>query len=305
MSDFFDAALCELRPSRVIYCQREFDSHEIAHSLIQASMRLHFVTEGACWLIVAGSSPKRLNAGDLALIPHSIRQRDHQQLGDAPSRWHADTASPHATVFSFAVEFDALIAPSLIEAMPAFMLIRNAPMRDLALVATLDQMSTEITSSRVGNSTMLVRLADVGVVSALRLWIEDNPHSPAVWLAAMRVPQIGRALTAMHQHPGALWTVDALSRVAGLSRSAFSERFFPLMGMSPARYVALWRMQLGAKLLREKCTIADIAAQLGYESDASFSRTFKRIMGEPPSATRLKARRLSASSQIAVEANVS
>ncbi|WP_266158716.1 AraC family transcriptional regulator [Dyella silvatica] len=298
MTDSFDAALRDLHPARVIYCRREFDNHEIAHPPYQASMRLHFVAQGACWLIVADGSPRHLHSGDLVLIPNGLRLRDQAQAGDASSRWQADATDQPAIVFSFAVEFDALIAPSLIEAMPALMLIRGTPSRDQALVATLDQMSTEAGSSRIGNAAMLLRLADVGIVAALRLWIEDNPYSPAIWLAAMRVPQIGRALAAMHQHPGDHWTVDALARVAGLSRSTFTERFLPLLGMSPARYVAQWRMQLGAKLLREKCTIADIAAQLGYESDASFSRTFKRIMGEPPSATRLKAKQQDAPVQV-------
>lgn len=175
--------------------------------------------------------------------------------------------------------------------MPQVLLVPRTRTRDQALISTLEQMIAEVASPRIGSSTLLARLADVVIVRALRLWMETTPAArPDGSPPCATLKLVGRWLP-LHRRPGDPWTVDALARIAALSRSAFSERFVPLLGTSPGRYVAQWRMQLAAELLRERrLTIAEIAAQLGYESDASFSRTFKRIMGEPPSALRRKAR---------------
>jgi len=101
-------------------------------------------------------------------------------------------------------------------------------------------------------------------------------------------PEFARvALARIHRSPGDPWSVESLSDVAGLSRSIFSERFTALLGVSPARYLLQWRMRLAAAWLRhEHMTVAEVASLLGYESDASFSRAFKRFIGVAPGAFR-------------------
>ena len=307
MSDFFDEVLQDLRPARAAYCRCELGKPWGLDLPYQPGVRFHFVAAGECWLILAGGKPVHLATGDLALVLHGAGHviadppeasahpvdevEDRSQVGEATYRLRAGGAGQRALIFCCAVEFDALAARSLIGAMPDLLLIARTRTRDGALISTLDQMTAEVAAPRIGSATMMARLADIVIVRALRLWMEDNANSPTSWFAAMRDPQIGLSLAAMHRSPGESWTVEALARTAGLSRSAFSERFVPLLGMSPGRYVAQWRMQLAAGLLREgRQTMAEIAAKLGYESDASFSRTFKRIMGESPSAVRRKAR---------------
>jgi AraC-like DNA-binding protein len=269
-------------------------------------MRFHFVAEGESWLVIPGRPNERLHEGDLVLIPHGtghiiadppgelarpLERLEHTRVGEETYRLRAGGSGNRALIFCCAVEFDALAARALISAMPEVLLVRRTRARDRALVTTLDEMTEEVASPQMGSSTMMARLADIVIVRALRLWLNDNGNATSGWLAAMRDPKVGAALAAMHRQPGELWTVDSLARIAGMSRSVFSERFTSLLGVSPGRHVAQWRAQMAAGLLRDtRMPIAQIAEQLGYESDASFSRAFRRIMGEPPSAVRRNAR---------------
>jgi AraC-like DNA-binding protein len=109
----------------------------------------------------------------------------------------------------------------------------------------------------------------------------------AIWLAALRDRYVGRAIHLMHERPADPWTIDELGCQVGLSRSALHERFVELVGQPPMQYLTNWRMQCGARLLREgRETVATIALEVGYDSEAAFSRAFKRLMGQPPAAWR-------------------
>jgi len=91
----------------------------------------------------------------------------------------------------------------------------------------------------------------------------------------------------MHERPGHDWTVEDLGRQIGMLRSALHERFVDLVGQPPMQYLTHWRMQLGANRLREgRATVAAIAQEIGYDTEAAFSRAFKRIVGQPPAAWR-------------------
>jgi transcriptional regulator GlxA family with amidase domain len=148
-------------------------------------------------------------------------------------------------------------------------------------------MASELTDQRVGAATVMTRLADIIITRLVRAWAESQPVDTKGWLAAIRDPQIGRALAAFHRRPSEAWSVESLAAIAGLSRSIFSERFTAVLGVPPARYVAGWRMHLaGTWLTAQRLTISEVASRLGYESEASFSRAFRRFMGDPPSAFR-------------------
>ena len=133
----------------------------------------------------------------------------------------------------------------------------------------------------------MARLADIVMTRIIRAWVESRPADLTGWLAAVQDPQIGLALARIHREPGRDWSVEALAAVAGISRSKFSERFTQLLDTSPARYLQQWRMRLAAAWLHSGAmTISQVAAELGYESDAAFSRAFKRFMGVSPGAAR-------------------
>lgn len=148
-------------------------------------------------------------------------------------------------------------------------------------------MAAEVSAQRVGAATILTRLADVVITRVIRAWVEGECGEASGWLAAIRDPKIGRALAAIHKQPGHPWSVESLADVALTSRSIFSLRFNAVVGMPPARYVARWRMQIASRWLRsDRLSVAEVAAKLGYESEASSSRAFKRFVGVPPGALR-------------------
>jgi transcriptional regulator GlxA family with amidase domain len=167
--------------------------------------------------------------------------------------------------------------------MPELLHVRGGASQDPSLPSLLDAMATELTAQRVGAATVMARLADIVITRLVRAWAESRSDETTGWLAAIRDPQIGRALAAFHRRPHEAWSVVSFAAAAHQSRSQFSERFTAVLGMPPARYVARWRVHLAGKWLRhERLTIAEVAARLGYESEPSFSRAFKRFMGASP-----------------------
>ena len=109
------------------------------------------------------------------------------------------------------------------------------------------------------------------------------------WLAGLRDPVVGKALAAFHGDPARPWTVDALARHAGASRSVLAERFTTLVGQPPMHYVTMWRMQLASRALKDGAAVAEVAAAVGYDSEAAFSRAFKKAVGKSPGGWRREA----------------
>jgi AraC-like DNA-binding protein len=125
----------------------------------------------------------------------------------------------------------------------------------------------------------------------MRRYLAALPEGSQGWLAGLRDRYVGHALTLLHAAPEAPWTVDELGQRVGLSRSALHERFAALTGLAPMQYLANWRMQLAAGLLRDTAyTVAAVAQEVGYESEAAFARAFKRLVGEPPAMWRRRIR---------------
>jgi AraC-like DNA-binding protein len=132
-------------------------------------------------------------------------------------------------------------------------------------------------------------------VDKLRRYLACLPPEETGWLAALRDPTVGRALRLLHQEPGRAWTVDELARQAGLSRSVLSERFTQLLGLAPIQYLTRWRMQVAARLLTDAVAkVSAVALEVGYDSEAAFSRAFKKAVGVAPAAWRDRQARVSA-----------
>jgi transcriptional regulator GlxA family with amidase domain len=171
--------------------------------------------------------------------------------------------------------------------MPEVLHVPGGGRDDAALAVLLDTMATEVREQRMGAATVMARLADIVVTRVVRAWVETQAGSATGWLAAIRDPQIGVALAAFHKTPERAWDVAALAAAAHLSRSQFSERFTASLGVAPAHYVATWRMHLATRwLASERLSVREVASRLGYDSEPSFSRAFKRIVGRPPGELR-------------------
>jgi transcriptional regulator GlxA family with amidase domain len=145
----------------------------------------------------------------------------------------------------------------------------------------------ETATRRSGGETVLSRVAELLFVDVVRRHIETLPKDAGSWLSGLRDPHIGAALALMHGRPAEAWTLEGLAREVGMSRSVFADRFAHFMQDSPMQYLTRWRMQLATRLLeRQGAGVAQVAAEVGYESEAAFNRAFKKVVGTPPGAWR-------------------
>jgi AraC-like DNA-binding protein len=123
-------------------------------------------------------------------------------------------------------------------------------------------------------------------VETIRRYIETMPSGQIGWLAGLRDPIVGQALAELHGQPALAWTVESLARAVGVSRSVLADRFAEMVGHPPMQYLALWRMQLASRRLLEGEPVAAVGAAVGYESEAAFSRAFKKLVGDAPATWR-------------------
>lgn len=159
-----------------------------------------------------------------------------------------------------------------------------------ALPGLLQLALSEAAAPRAGTTTLLTRITELMFVEVLRDFMETLPGEQTGWFAGLRDPFVGRALQRLHAAPARDWTVDALGRAVGLSRSALVDRFNALVGQPPMTYLTNWRIQLATQLLRDShASVASIGAQVGYASEAAFNRAFRRVVGLPPAAWRRQA----------------
>jgi AraC-like DNA-binding protein len=148
----------------------------------------------------------------------------------------------------------------------------------------MQALASEMTEQAPGSEVVETRLGEVLFIQALRAHIASGVGwRNKGWLRAMFDPQMGTALSAIHDRVNTPWTVESLAKAAGMSRSAFAARFKELLGQTPLKYVTEWRMQKAMQLLEERDKkLIDVARWVGYESDAAFSKAFKRVVGANP-----------------------
>jgi len=151
----------------------------------------------------------------------------------------------------------------------------------------IDFAVAEARERRAGSDCVRLRISELMFVELVRRYLSGLPAEQTGWLAGLRDPYVGRALSLLHQDPARAWTLETLARAAGLSRSLLAERFQHFVGQPPMRYLTRWRMQVAARLLAERgAKVSAIAQRVGYDSEAAFSRAFKRITGVPPAGWR-------------------
>jgi AraC-like DNA-binding protein len=163
----------------------------------------------------------------------------------------------------------------------------KAPQAATGWLSTLMSLAArECGSGRAGAENVLGRLSELMFVETIRRHLETLPEAQAGWLAGLRDAVVGRALQALHAEASAAWTVERLARRVGVSRSVLAERFTEIVGQPPMQYLALWRMQLASRRLLDGEPVAAVAGAVGYESEAAFSRAFKKLVGQAPATWR-------------------
>jgi len=173
-------------------------------------------------------------------------------------------------------------AKLILDALPPIVHIRAEADRALMRWA-LERMQEELSAPRPGGSLISQQLAYVMLVQALRLHLAEGAHPGASWLAALADPQLSGAIAAIHGEPGLPWTLEKLARRAGMSRTVFALRFKEVVGETATEYLTRWRMLLAAERLSAADEpVAAIASTLGYQSESSFGKAFRRVIGHPP-----------------------
>lgn len=289
-----------VRMDGVFYARSEFSGPwGIDLPPMAGCLMFHVITAGRAWLTAEGQGPLQLRPGMFVLVPHGRGHQLRDSL-DSPATPLFDIERELLTdryelirhggggeachMICGAVQFNHPAAKRLIDLLPATISIDTwlTPQADW-MQHTLRLMAAEAAAIRPGGETVITRLADILVIQAIRSWIAQDPAAHTGWLGAIQDEQIGRALLLIQRHPESPWSVASLADEVAMSRSAFAARFAELVGQTPMQYVRRWRMQHAASLLQErKHTIAELARALGYESEASFSRAFKREMGVAP-----------------------
>ena len=272
----------------------------------QHAIEYHVVTRGSCWISLVGdvgSEPLRLQQGDIAVIPHGDphavssepgmraepnleihrRPKDDNALpfmlrtgGEGPSDTHLICGFFSCDVRPFNPLLDSL--PRLMRVGPNVSNGSNGLLDQFIRFAT-----AEMGNKRAGSQSILNRLSELMFVEVVRLHMGQLANNNTGWLAGLRDSMVGRALTLLHGRPTHAWTLEELASEAGASRSVLADRFTHLVGYPPIQYLTQWRMQMAARRLTDPgVSIASVAYEVGYESEAAFSRAFKKLVGRSP-----------------------
>jgi AraC-like DNA-binding protein len=263
----------------------------------------HVLTRGSCWaeLFDGSAPPIKLAAGDLILLPNG----DEHVFGSVPGQRAEPDLSLYRRPIGGRLPFPIYLNEGggpetchficgyfgcdtrpfnpLLDALPRMVHSSVSTETQTWLSALVRVAINESERGSAGGETMLARLAELMFVELIRKYIEGLSEDSRGWLSGLRDAHVGATLRLMHARPAQSWTIDTLAREIGLSRSALAERFHHLVGMPPMHYLARWRLQVAGHLLEGNgISIAAVAAEVGYESEAAFNRAFKKLVGMPP-----------------------
>lgn len=282
-----------LRQERKAEEEVRFSGKDLPTDLAHFAM----LARGNCWLSVEDvPDPIPLTGGDCFLLARgtSIVMRDSprtrprlsfQEIGQRARSQvaHYGGGGAPTTIVCGSLSFDRASLKPITQLLPRFILVKADQARTLALHTTMQALASEMIDQVPGSEIVANRLAEVLFIQILRAHIASAPELNRGWLRAIFDPQMGTALSAVHANVDAPWTVESMAASAGMSRSAFAARFKEILGQTPLEYVTEWRMQKAIGILKQRDKkLPDVARLVGYESDAAFSKAFKRVVGTNP-----------------------
>jgi AraC-like DNA-binding protein len=268
----------------------------------------HMIASGSCMACLddGGGPALQLDAGDLLVVPQGdphllgsdltlapvpsaplLAQHVASNPGEILRLSHGAGGEMTRMVCGF-LTCDGILSNPLLQSLPRIFKVSVGSGAESAwLVPALAFAAAEAAVPRPGGATVLGKLSELLFVHALRRCLDSLPEHETGWLAALRDRYVGPAMLRLHADPAYPWTVDGLAGEVGLSRSAFAQRFTSLLGQPPMQYLSRWRLRAAARELRSGSgSVAVLAGKVGYESEAAFSRAFKREFGMPPGSWR-------------------
>ncbi|QCY13321.1 AraC family transcriptional regulator [Pseudomonas sp. MPC6] len=314
MLDAFSDVLRVIRLSGGVFLEAEFTAPWCINGRLSADdckpfltaprhvIASHFVTAGHMQLRIDGGASVEVRAGELILLPRNDAHSFGSDLSLAPMPGRDVIQRPEVggisrIKYGGGGEATQLLCGFLGSEIPFSPLLSSLPallkldVRATASGAWIESSFrfaiSQIAAGRVGSTTVIAKLSELLFVEAVSQYVASLPPERRGWLAGLRDPHIGRALALLHARPTEGWTAEALALEAGMSRSVFAERFTTLVGQPPMQYLTFWRMHVAAQQLREgRGNVAQIGFAVGYESEAAFSRAFKRQFGVSPGSWR-------------------
>jgi len=288
------------------WCLRTSGSTGIATYLSPEAGHLipyHYLTEGRAYARLPEGRNEELIAGDIVIFPHG----DAHFLGNGSPERPVDSFQTFAKNLTQGVKLarfggggettkficgfmgcDPRLSEVFLAGLPKILKVHvaNEPSGQWILNSIRFSVA-DGNESNAGSGLVFAKLSEVLLVETLRRYINCLPPDQIGWLAGARDPIIGEALALLHRQPEDPWTVSDLARRIGLSRTRLAERFRHFLGESPMAYLAQWRLKLGAEILQStEESVAQVAATVGYGSEAAFNRAFKREFNCPPAQFR-------------------
>ena len=267
----------------------------------------HLLIEGHGYAEIKNGPRVSLGPGDIVVFPHG----DPHTIGNGPARETLDSERELERILARGLklvqmggggELTRLVCgymtcePRLSKLFlaglpPVFKINIRSDASGQWLENSIRFSVSEAGSSRAGGEAVLAKLSEALFVETLRRYIAQLPQEQTGWLAGARDPEVGNALALMHRKPAHPWTLADLANEAGISRSVLAERFRQYLGEPPMAYLTRWRLQLGAQMLTSTSySVAQIAAEVGYESEPAFNRAFKRQFNLPPARFRAESK---------------
>ena len=258
-------------------------------------IKCYAIQSGACWLArPRHGEPARLEAGDFVLLPGGQAFRLYS-AADAPPidafKFFPSVPAGETAVLNGGGDvsgvggyfgFDGMHADLLLGMLPPVVHIRAETSR-AELRWSIDRLMRELREPQPGSALIAEHLAQALLIEALRLHLAEHSHRNTGWLFALADRQMRAVIAAMHAEPGRKWTLEALARVAGMSRSSFAVRFKESVGEPAMDYLTRWRMMVASdRLANAGMSIAVVAPTVGYESESAFGAAFKRVIGTSP-----------------------
>lgn len=299
------------------WCVSEPPSPVIARSLSPGAEHLilfHYVVEGRAFAQLPDGQRAELKAGEVVIFPHG----DPHLLGNGSPIKPVDAVQTFAKNLTQGLKLARYGGGGEVTRLVCGFLVCEPRLGDVFLAGLPRMLKVdlakepsgkwlehsirfsvdEVGESSAGGGLMLAKLSEVLFVETLRCYIQSLPAEQTGWLAGARHPAVGRALALLHKEPAEPWTISNLARRVGLSRTRLAEAFRHFLGEPPMSYLARWRLKLGAEILRStEQSIVEVAAAVGYGSEAAFNRAFKREFDCPPAQFRRKCKATKASQE--------